>query len=358
MAVRSKKPLIPPDPSTWERYSPHYEAPLAGATSLFLHGAVIGIFVIGGLAFFVSAREEAARPPKMDVVMIEDGGGGLEGLSGEAGAPGAPGGGVGRPKRTEQVGSLQNAPLQPDRNTPRLLKDEQIELPAGLVIEGVAPLDPQLTIELAKLSKDATEHASKDAVPPGVGSDPKKSGVGGTRNPKGKGGLGGPGDGPGVGKKSGPGTGKGFGGVLTKQQKFARRWNFNVGSTSKEHVDILIALGVKLALQDPKGQIVFVTDLKRRPAEWMPGKLPDLAKTVAWGNGKPDSLQGLAHELQLPFVPKLALMLLPSDREDSMARAEELAANSMRRSLPMVRKTWFEFRLRNGTYEPVVSRFE
>jgi len=28
----------------WHRYSPHNEAPLAGATSLFLHGTVLGVF--------------------------------------------------------------------------------------------------------------------------------------------------------------------------------------------------------------------------------------------------------------------------------------------------------------------------
>ena len=51
-------------------------------------------------------------------------------------------------------------------------------------------------------------------------------------------------------------------------------------------------------------------------------------------------------------------MLLPREREKKMAQVEKAFADSMRRDLRTVRKTWFEFRFRNGTYEPVAVRFE
>src|SRR5262249_13729467 len=98
--VNASRPLLPPDDSIWQKYSPHFEAPLASATSLFLHGLCIGGLAIFGVTWWV-ATQEAAKPPKMDVVMVEGDGSGLEGLSGEAGLPGAPD--AGGPKRTENT---------------------------------------------------------------------------------------------------------------------------------------------------------------------------------------------------------------------------------------------------------------
>src|SRR5262249_3434528 len=60
----SGKPLLPPAERFWRRYSPHYEFPLASATSVFFHSMVIGILAIGGLAFLFQAGPEAA-PPKL-----------------------------------------------------------------------------------------------------------------------------------------------------------------------------------------------------------------------------------------------------------------------------------------------------
>ncbi len=359
-APPTHKPLLPPDQSMWEKYSPHYEAPLAGATSLFLHGSILGILVIGGMAFFWAAREEADRPPRMDVVMLDGDGAGLEGLGGEAGSPGTPD--AGGPKRTEREVKFDN-PNPLDRSVPRFLPEEPPQLGLPLMERDFAPLDSGLSVQLAKLQKDAADQANKEPNPPtppvGSGSD-KKPGPLGTGNPKGKGGLGGSGGGPGKGNKAGPGTGTGgFGGPkLTEQQKFAARWNFNMGKDSKEHARILATIGVNVFVEDPNKKIFVITDMNRRPVDLERGTLPDLKKVVGWGNGKPESLQGLARELQLPFTPRLVLMLLPKDREEKMAAEEERFATEQRRDLRMVRKTWFEFRLRNGVYEPVGSKFE
>ena len=45
------------------------------------------------------------------------------------------------------------------------------------------------------------------------------------------------------------------------------------------------------------------------------------------------------------------------DRVELGGQEARLAAQ-MRRNLNTVRRTWFEFRLQNGVYEPVGMRFE
>src|SRR5260221_13797075 len=94
---RTGQPLLPPDERFWKRYSPHYELPLAGATSFFIHGIVVGILAIGGLAFLFRGGAEATLPPQMDVLMAEAGAG-FGGLGGDPGLPGLPG----EVARTEQ----------------------------------------------------------------------------------------------------------------------------------------------------------------------------------------------------------------------------------------------------------------
>ena len=49
-AQAMNKALIPPEESTWQKYSPHFELPLASATSLFLHGTIIGMHSFGASA--------------------------------------------------------------------------------------------------------------------------------------------------------------------------------------------------------------------------------------------------------------------------------------------------------------------
>ena len=112
-SAKTTKSLIPPDESMWQKYSAHYEAPLAGATSLFLHGSILGMLAIAGMAYFWTASEDAARPPRMEVVMVEGEGSGLEGGGAEAGLPGAAD--AGGDKRTEQVTPMD----QPERQTRR-----------------------------------------------------------------------------------------------------------------------------------------------------------------------------------------------------------------------------------------------
>jgi hypothetical protein len=359
MSSNTTKALIPPEETAWEKYSRHFEMPLASATSLFLHGTIIGIMAIGGMAFFWAASQEAARPPKMDVVMLEGDGSGLEGLAGEPGLPGPPD--AGAPRRTEQV-TLQSPPNQPERSAPR--KDAPIELELPFIDDSKAPLNPQVSIELERIAKEAQEQAQKELKKPSAqadsGSDKRNTGPRGTGKLKGQGGLGGSGGGLGMGNRKGAGVGKGgIGpGNATKQEVYAWRWNFDLSGNAKEHARKLASIGVNIAVQNPKGQVFFITDLNRRPVPFEPGNLPDPKKVVSWRNTKQDSIGALAQELQLSFMPVFVQMLLPKEREEKMAAEEERFAIEQRRDLKTVRRTWFEFRLRNGAYEPVAVRFE
>ena len=358
--LKLPKPLVPPDESMWQKYSPHFELPLASATSVFLHGTVIGMLVIVTVFSLFAAAEEASKPPRMDVVMIEGDGNGFEGLGGEAGLPGAKDAGGGK-ERTEMITPAVN-PNQSEP-APRLFKDPPLELGLPIIDDGKSPLNPEISIELERLAAEARDEANKERkVSPPVksGAESKRPGPLGTGNPKGLGGKGGPGSGLGMGAKQGAGIGKGgLGGrKATDQEIYAWRWNFNLGGDGKQHAQMLAAIGVNVAVEDPKGQVFFITDLKRRPVELKRGELPDPKEVVGWRNIKKESIQALARELELPFTPVFVQMMLPKDREKKMAAEEIRFAAEQRRDLRTVQETWFQFRLRNGVYEPVGVRFE
>ncbi len=354
--TNSPRPLIPPEESLWQKYSSHYELPLAGATSVFLHGAIVGVLVILTIGLLFSANVEATKPPKMDVVMIEGGGAGFEGLGGEQGLPGAPD--AGNPKRTEQL-TPQAPNERPEmRQPPRLLKDQPIELGLPLIDDGTPPLPDDLALELAKIAKEADVEVKKEMKLPTTepGTEFKKTGPIGSGNPKGVGGLGGAGGGPGAGNKQGAGTGKGgFGGrKATKQEIYAMRWHFDLSGDPREHARKLAAIGVTLAIPDPAGGFLVITDLNRRPVDPRRDNLMGFQEAVKWYNTKPDSVQSLARELQLPFVPRYVVLLLSRDREEKMAEAEKQFAAQNRRDLKSVSMTRFDFRLHNGAYDPTV----
>ena len=357
MAANNEKPLFPPEETMWQKYSSHFEFPLASATSIFLHGLVIGSLMVGGLAYFFTANAEANRPPRMDVVMIEGGGSGFEGLGGEPGLPGVPD--AGGPKRTEISTPL--LPEQPEtRPAPRSIDDPLPQLGLPLIDDGSPPLSSDLVIELQRIAEDADRQVKEQMQIPKVAPLPSgkeaKAAPKGTGNPKGVGGLGGAGGGLGLGKKKGPGTGTGGPGgrPATDQEAKAWRWRFDLSGDPKEHARKLAAIGVIVALPDPRGGFVIVSDLNRRPVDIKKDNLLAFKDAVKWYNTKPESVQSLARELQLPFVPKYVVMLLPKDRENVMVKEEVRYANDNRRDVGSIQFTLFDFRLRNGAYDPTV----
>ncbi len=361
MAAEKDQPLIPPEATLWQQYSPHFELPLASATSIFLHGLVIGILAIGGLAALFAANAEATRPPRMDVVMIEGGGTGFEGLGGEPGLPGAPNAGG---KRTELAGPEH--PEQPDLPaTPRSPAETQPELGVPLIEDGSPPISGGTVIELQRILEQAEKEVNKEmklSTPPRptTGSSAKRAGPVGTGNPKGTGGLGGSGGGAGLGNKIGPGTGQGgFGGrKATDQEIKASRWRFELAGDPKEHAHKLAAAGLVVAVPDPRGGFFIITDLNRRPVEMKKDSLAAYKDAVKWYSGRPESMPEMRRELQLPFTPQYIVLLLPKAREQQVANEEARYAREKGRDVNTVRATWFDFRMKNGTYDPTVLRQE
>jgi hypothetical protein len=292
--------------------------------------------------------------------MIEGGGTGFEGLGGEPGSPGAPDAG----SRTEQVVPLPDQPAEP-RAQSLLPKEAPPELDIPLLDDGTPPVDNELAIELIKIAKQADEEVRKamdlPKAPPSAKPAPRKIGSPGTGNPKGQGGQGGTGGGPGMGAKQGSGVGTGGPGGrpnATKQEVFAWRWRFDLSGDGKEHARKLAAMGVTLAIPDGRGGFFVVTDLNRRPVELKKDSLVAFKEAVKWYNQKPESLQGLAREFQLKFVPQYVVLLLPKEREEKMAAEEAEYAREQRRDLTKIQATWFDFRLRHGMYDPAVIKQE
>jgi hypothetical protein len=212
--------------------------------------------------------------------------------------------------------------------------------------------DPENLIDrLNKIGQEA-ENRSKMPSPPA----PRKTGSGG-KGPKGDGGEGGRGKMKGKGGSPG-----GLGQKATEQEIKARRWQFDLSGSPKEHADKIDKTGVILAIPDPKfgkmdprfAPLQLITDLKRRPALMSPAPANQFADAVKWFNTRPESIMGLAQELRLPFVPSCFILLLPKEREAKMAAEEARYAQQKGNDINRITMTRFDFRLQNGIYEPVV----
>ena len=353
----ASKPVLPPEEVFWQRYSPHHECLLSWVSSVTLHGLVVGLLILIALTALWAKNSEANphRPPNMDVVQLEGGGdGGLEGGGAEPGPLQANAG------KTEAVADNNQKKIEVPRPEEKfqLPKTQELDLPA-VVDVGEPARDAEMVDTLKKITQDVEK--AMNIAPPVVKSTLQdKSSSGKT----GKGGLGGGGVGTGKGSKTGPGTGGGGPGGRkpTRAQILAHRWRFDMSGDGKEHADKLDAVGVTLAIPDGSS-FRLITDLKRRPVDARHDNLQRFKDAIHWFNVRPDSVASLARELQIPMPRDLSgrsyvMLLLPKEREQKMADVERRYAESQGRSVQNIRATWFDFRLRNGVYEPVVIRQE
>ncbi len=351
-ATKEAKPVAetPPEDSFWKRYSPHHEFTVAGAASVFLHGSVVVAMVVTGLGLLWSSASEKQRPVSMGMVMLAPGDTGFEGGGGETGLPGPM-----NPSRTETALNPMDPPeigFTPKAND-SFTPTPVLEVPAVGAEEKITD-DP-----LAELLKSAKATEAQIAAAKAQAEKNAKAGntTGGTGNPKGTGGQGGGGVGVGKGSKTGPGVGTGGlagGRKKTLSEVRADRWRFNLSGDPVKHGEKLVHMGVVIAVPQGRDDYLVARDLKRRPVEFAKEDLAPYKNAVKWENSSAASLQGLARELQMPAAPAKILLLLPKDREEAMAEAEANFAKTQRRSLAAVQETWFDFRLRNGVYEPFV----
>jgi hypothetical protein len=335
--------LLPPDERFWQRYSPHHEALLAAVGSLTLHGLVFGIpalIALLGLGFWWATSADAQRPPIMTVVK----------MVGEEGD----GAGGGEPAPLGQPGNEQETAVKPTAEaTPTAQVDEKFPVVPSVPMTDVAevvsekavdPVKDNVTSVLENIGKKA-----KNAEKPKVVTTAVRKGPRGVPN--------GQADGKGKGGAGGPGSGSGPRGVpMTKQQIFAQRWRFDMSGNGREHAAKLAAAGVILIIHDQFNNSGVVRDLKRLPVRPIPENLMPFKDAVQWTNNRQESLVGLATALQLRFVPIAVQILLPKEREEKMAEAEAAFARKQGRPFDRINETWFDFRLVNGAFEPVVIR--
>lgn len=354
----------PPEERFWKRYSPHHEAPLAGMTSIFIHGVVLGFMVFGGIAFLFRNRDEASKPVNIDVVLVSNSGSGADGPEGAMGTKGAPG------DPASQEAATPASP-QPPQNLPEIasplpkvdVPKVNLDFPAAADAPMVDAKDEtEATLETVRKSvEEAIKRGEKPPAPmpkAAIGALAKPAGrPGGQGGNNGRGPMG---DGPGLGKKGIGIGGGGPGGKQTEADVFAWRWNFDLSGDSRQHADKIAAMGFVLAFPDPKNsdKLLVARDLRRRPVILDPTPASKFESAVKKGNTKADSVAALARELQLRFVPSMAIILIPDGLKQKMANEEARYAQQTGRNLEKVEHTWFDFRLANGAYQPFVFKME
>jgi len=348
--------LVPPDERFWQRYSPHHEAILSAVGSLTLHGLVIGIPILFiAVLGILGAGSAEMQPPKMDVVqLVGTGGDGMEG-----GGDVSPLGSADGANQKEAV-EQKNETLIPAAEADSKLND--LPNPVPTVVEPAVTEEPKsledLSAELNRIGKEATKLQEPPPAPKAVRkTSTRPAGVatgqaGGT-------GLGGSGGGSGTGKGKGKGDGSGGlpGRAMTKQEVFAQRWRFDLSGNGKEHADKLTAAGVILVVHNRFNHAFVIKDLRRRPLEADQGYPVQFKDAVKWYNRSRQSIALLGQHLSInPDLISQLELLLPKEREEKMAEAEAAFARKQGRAMNQVTETWFDFRLVNGSFEPVVIR--
>jgi hypothetical protein len=360
--------LLPPEERFWKRYSPHYEMPLAGVTSICLHGLALAFLVLGGLAFFFHSQDEASKPPSLDVVQMGGMGDGLEeGTGGAAGAPGDPGSDVGKTEVAGPATPEVGPQTEETSKTPELQQATLPQLEVPTLSE--APDQPATSVDamLEKVRIDAEKRvkSSETVKAPSAPAKVAKAAVAsvgkGTGGVRGTGGKGGTGTGPGGGKK-GPGPGSGPGGrEMTQAEVRANRWRFDFSGTGgggAHHADKLAGAGFVIAFPDNKGNYLVVQDPRRRPVALKRHPTDEFKDAVAWKSERAESTVAMVHDLGLRFMPAHTVIMAPKELEQRMANEEARHAQQVGRDVQGVRSTTFDFRLEGGRYVPVVLRME
>ena len=291
--------------------------------SLLLHA--LGLLALAlAVVWGAGIESEKSKPPQMDVVEIEGGGGGLGGI-GEG--PGMLA--TGKAGRKEAVTNSGAPSSKLD------IKDEDIKFKDLPKLDAVMPVfdnSPEskdgdilayLERERVLAEKILATQPFDPAIKPGGAGVP-----GGTGGPKG----------PGLGNKKGPGKGTGATGpVLTEQRRRELRWILFVASEDgDDHLKKLQALKVTVFIPlRRKPGYVMRYDLSKPTVHGEEIRFVDDANKVRWFtrhvdfNGNPEprgkkQAEALARVLGAPELPDQVIISLPSDLEKDMARRELL----------------------------------
>lgn len=326
--------LAPPRDSVWTKYSPNHEFPLASATSIVVHVLLfLGVVLIGIL---LNRRwyGESSQPLSMSVGKLVEASAGSPDGGNPGGSPGtnAPGTEIVEPKQTPKD------PL--DATLPPPIVDSIKPMPFDFNLPDVPTFgDPTTANDINK----KFDQLQKDL---NIGSKPNANGDGGVG--RGKGGKVGDGNTPGTGGPRGVPHG------LSRSETLAQRWRFIPTGSPREHVEKLIAAGVRVGFKDGNQQFWLIDDLKKRPVEFRLEPFDKYKDTVKWYSQDSRSVHGMAVELQMAGPPQHFVLLLPQEREQKLAEAEAQFARSKNRDLRKIEETWFDFRPVGGVFVPSI----
>jgi hypothetical protein len=341
VTTASGKKQTLPDEQFWQRYSPHFEAPLSGVGSFTIHVLVIGVLAIMGLLILPLFNKDFGQA--MDDVAFD---------------PNLTGGGGGDPRGVGDNPGDGASGQSDEQNPPDPNKkygEERVPTPNLPIQTGPSQLFPDLKDQdisrLIDLSNQAVESTSR--IPKTTFEEMRK----GLASGKGKGGSGSSG-GEGSGKGKGTGSGEGEGkGQVTNNKRIQRMLRWTMAFNTRDGADYarqLKALGAIIAVESPedptKGMVY------RELVNPAPGQLEDLReiKRIWWIDDKPDSVFALCRALSIQPTPRRIVAFLPVELED---RLLQLELNYKGRNEEDIKETVFEIRVgASGRYEPHVLR--
>jgi hypothetical protein len=352
-----QKSLLPPEERLWKRYSPHHEGPLSAAGSLALHALVIG--ALAYLAFRATQwqDDELNKPPRMEVVEIQGGDGGLDGL----GVGTTPLGGTkGGRTDVEAVASNKQSPQpfqKPNPNELNLKAPDRLPPQLKVPVTGYEePADDGDTAfsGLSESAKRAEASLVAALTPPAPKAGTK--GTGGNANVGGVPGTGGrAGSGGGKGGDVGPGSGSSpYGQVLTNQRKRQMRWKILASDDGQVHLAKLKALKLTLVVPTANPNVFEIMDLGQSAPQFKTTtNLRNQGDKVWWTNRHPKQVAGLAAVLGLRRVPPCFVIFLPKALEDRMLDLEQAHQGAREEQIQL---TVWDVPLRDGHYaqEPEV----
>lgn len=330
--AKETKPRIPPEEKFWQRYSPHHEAPVSGASSFFLHIGALGLGLL--IVLYGKHLAESNKSIPVDAVAFGSAGGGGDPTGAAEG---------GQATLKENVGEAPPAP-KTTAETP-VAKETIQEVKAD-------PLDsPELKDPSGRIIADASESTKTlDRLDKNL-REKLFRGLGDNANvaPKGRGGSG-----MGGGKDKGVGTADGDGigtGTIGARQQRVLRWTLMFNTLDgNDYRRQLAALGAILAIPEPNGEYKVIRDLNRRPAT---GELEDVTKLnrIFWVDDKPDSVGSLATALALRPIPQQIVAFFPASLEREMLQLE---LNYRHRKEHEIKETRFHVRREGNRYIPFV----
>jgi hypothetical protein len=365
-AKPANKPT-PPEHPAWlpeekafrARFSPHFEMEISIAAAMALYTVLSVVLIL--IALWEGARaEEEYKPPRMEVVEIQGGQGGLDNL----GFGNTPLGGAGGKDKAENVentseeknptptGKAPDVPLikdplkAPELKFPDPSKEQPDSTEGG---EAFAQLDATVK----KVEDDIIKATQPKPSPP---SGTKKT-PGGVKGPNRKPGTGGPG-GKGGGKGGGVGPGSGtspYGEVRTNQQKRQMRWRILASEDGRIHYAKLKALGITLVVPTGKPNVFQIMDLSQaNPTFRLTDQLRNQGDKVWWTNRSPREIAGLAAVLGIRPPPPCFVIFLPKQLEERMLVLEQEYQGATE---DQIQQTVWDVPLRNGRYasEPEVK---